>query len=171
MFTLSEAARVCGKDRGTLYRWIQKGRLSVVKQDDGSVRIDPAELHRVCPYAVRDAGVVADDVAGVVAEGGNSNIMQQVVDVGVVEEMATLRAENRLLREMADDLRKRLDAESEERRRMTYLLEHKVASMGQPEKTEEAFSAPAPEDIKEEEISSPGSAKEKQKRWWSWGKA
>lgn len=168
MFTLSEAARVCGKDRGTLYRWIRKGRLSAVKQDDGSVLVDPAELHRVCPYVMKDDG------AGDVAERGSSNTVQQVVDVAVIEEMATLRAENRLLREMADDLRKRLDAESEERRRMTYLLEHKVASIEQQENTTEAFSAPASIKTEDEVSSSRGAAETasgeevKRKRWWSW---
>lgn len=49
MLSVSEAARLCGKDRGTLYRWIDKGKLSVTRGPDGERKIDPAELFRVCP--------------------------------------------------------------------------------------------------------------------------
>lgn len=145
MLSLKEASRVTGKDRGTIYRWIKSGKLSASKQDDGSVLIDPAELHRVCPYVV-------DDEAG----SGRSNI----VDVAVVEELATLRAENRLLKEMTEDLRKRLDAESSDRRRLSYLLEHQV------EDAQESFRAPASVDTDKDD-SSPGHAQEKRK-WWTW---
>ncbi|NDB61226.1 helix-turn-helix domain-containing protein, partial [bacterium] len=126
MLNLSEASRICGKDRTTLYRWIRTGRLSAKKQDDGGFLIDPVELHRVCPYVVNDNVKDVKNVSEGVAESSIRNNMTHGIDVAVVEELATLRAENRLLREMTDDLRTRLDKESEDRRRLTYLLEHKV---------------------------------------------
>ncbi len=48
--TLSQAAKACGKSKGTLSKAVSSGKLSVAeKNDDGSFKIDPAELFRVFP--------------------------------------------------------------------------------------------------------------------------
>ena len=48
--TLSQAAKACGKSKGTLSKAVSNGKLSVAeKKEDGSFRIDPAELFRVFP--------------------------------------------------------------------------------------------------------------------------
>jgi hypothetical protein len=47
--TLTEAAQWSGKDRTTLFKAIQKGRISGRKTDDGQWMIDPAELARIYP--------------------------------------------------------------------------------------------------------------------------
>src|SRR3954454_22042612 len=44
---LSDAARLTGTARSTLYRAIKTGRLSATIGPNGAVRIDPAELERV----------------------------------------------------------------------------------------------------------------------------
>lgn len=48
-YTLGEAAKATGKNKSTINRAIKAGRISAERQDDGSYRIDPAELHRVFP--------------------------------------------------------------------------------------------------------------------------
>ena len=49
--TLGQAAKLAGVGKTTLTRAIKSGRLSADRRDDGSYRIDPAELARV--YAVK----------------------------------------------------------------------------------------------------------------------
>lgn len=150
LFTLAQASKITGKDKSTIQRWIKSGRLSARVVDGGRYLIDASELHRVCPFSVEDATnatvatgsnatkrnklqhhgspsnadvVIRSDDDATMQNPLHNVAMQRSATPEVIEEMATLRAENRLLREMTDDLRKRLDAESEERRRLTYLLQ------------------------------------------------
>src|SRR5215203_3535224 len=51
MLTLGAAAKLTGLNRTTVLRAIKSGKLSAARQDDGSYRIDPAELERV--YTIR----------------------------------------------------------------------------------------------------------------------
>jgi Helix-turn-helix domain len=48
-YTLREAARATGKSKPAISKAIKSGRLSGSRADDGSYRIDPAELERVYP--------------------------------------------------------------------------------------------------------------------------
>lgn len=48
-YTLGEAAKATGKSKATLSKAIKSGRLSALKDETGTFRIDPAELHRVYP--------------------------------------------------------------------------------------------------------------------------
>ena len=48
-YTLGEAARATGKSKPAISKAIKSGRLSASRADDGSYRIDPAELERVYP--------------------------------------------------------------------------------------------------------------------------
>ena len=149
-FSLAQAAKITGKDKSTIQRWIKSGRLSARIADGGRYLIDASELHRVCPFNVDDATGATDatdsfatkrnelqhhekpyktrhsgknDTNATMQNSLRNDEMQHHATVEVIEELATLRAENRLLREMTDDLKKRLDAESEERRRLTFLLQ------------------------------------------------
>ena len=48
-YTLGTAAKATGLSKPTIHRAIRSGRISATRLDDGSYRIDPAELHRVFP--------------------------------------------------------------------------------------------------------------------------
>ena len=48
-YTLGTAAKAAGLSKPTIHRAIRSGRISATRLDDGSYRIDPAELHRVFP--------------------------------------------------------------------------------------------------------------------------
>jgi hypothetical protein len=48
-YTLGDAARATGKAKPTIAKAIATGRVSAERNEDGSYRIDPAELHRVYP--------------------------------------------------------------------------------------------------------------------------
>src|SRR3954454_6959313 len=48
-YSLGRAARAVGKAKSTLSRDVKSGKISAIRNPDGSVMIDPAELHRVYP--------------------------------------------------------------------------------------------------------------------------
>lgn len=52
VYTLGEAAKATGKSKATISKAIKNGRISASKDESGTFRIDPAELHRVYPVAV-----------------------------------------------------------------------------------------------------------------------
>jgi len=49
LITISETARLTGKNRTTIYKYINNGKLSVVVSVDGSKKIDTSEILRVFP--------------------------------------------------------------------------------------------------------------------------
>src|SRR5215469_1767571 len=109
-YTLGQAARAVGKSKPTIARAIQTGRLSASRTDSGTFVIDPAELHRVFQLAGNGAGTMKQTVPG--EPDGTSQAALRV-------ERDRLLIEHEDLRETIRDLRQRLDAESEERRRGT----------------------------------------------------
>src|SRR4051794_21282052 len=116
---LSDAARLTGTARSTLYRAIKSGRLSAIISSNGAVRIDPAELERVFPVKMeRDSDATSRETTRNVARPA-----ELVARVAELE--ARLSERDERLTEARDqivDLRRRLDAEAEERRRLTAVL-------------------------------------------------
>jgi len=108
-FTLNQAAKECGRSAGTLSKAVKAGKLSVAeKRDDGSFKIDPAELFRVFPKRKETLEYERLETSN--------------------ETSATLR-EIELLQQMnsqqADtiaDLRKRLDEERDERQKLSIMM-------------------------------------------------
>jgi hypothetical protein len=116
--TLGEAAKAVGKNRTTLLRAVKAGKLSATYDEAaGSWLIEPAELFRVYPPI--DAGASS-------AQGGAST--RSGPALGDVRELrARLEATEaaqwlRIASEVIDDLRRRLDASEEGRRRLTLML-------------------------------------------------
>jgi hypothetical protein len=68
--TISEAARLVGKDRRTVQRHVSRGKLSKVTRPGGSVGVDTSELVRVygdlaaAPVAVRQTAAAPQAAAG-----------------------------------------------------------------------------------------------------------
>ncbi len=117
-YSLNQAATATGKDRSTIQRAIKSGKISAKLNEAGAYEIDPAELHRVFP-------VVAMPGAQQVALQQNATPPQQEVE----GENRELKARVELLREMVDDLKRRLDKSEEAResaaaetRRLTLML-------------------------------------------------
>jgi excisionase family DNA binding protein len=111
-YSLREAAKELGVSKPTVQRAIKSGRLSATRRDDGSYDIDPAELRRAFPAVTRNSNVAPDLKRG--ETPGETRVLQAEID-GLREQVALLKDER-------DDLRRRLDAEAEERRRVTALL-------------------------------------------------
>jgi hypothetical protein len=123
-YSLSQAATATGKDRSTIQRAIKSGKISAGLNESGAYEIDPAELHRVFPPVANDEGKAV--------------ALQQIATGEIESENRELRARVELLREMVDDLRRRLDGEAEERRRLTHLLTH------EPRKSSDTPQEPRP---------------------------
>lgn len=52
--TLSQAAKATSKSKSTLNRAIKTGRLSAIRNEDGTFSIDPSELARVFPQNAQE---------------------------------------------------------------------------------------------------------------------
>jgi excisionase family DNA binding protein len=48
-YTLQEASEATGLNRSTIFRAIRAGKISAVRNEQGTWQIEPAELHRVYP--------------------------------------------------------------------------------------------------------------------------
>lgn len=104
-YSLTEAATATGKSKSTILRSIRAGRISANRDElSGDWRVQPAELHRLYPALVRDA---SDDTP---RNGHDADELTKWRALAIERE-DTIR-----------DLRARLDAEAEERRRLTALL-------------------------------------------------
>jgi excisionase family DNA binding protein len=111
-YSLGEAAKELGVSKPTVQRAIKSGRLSANRREDGSYDIDPAELNRAFPPETRNRNATLDLKHG-----------ETPRETGVLQaEIEGMREQITLLKDERDDLRRRLDAESEERRRVTALL-------------------------------------------------
>lgn len=117
-YSLGEAAKEIGVSKPTVQRAIKSGRLSATRRDDGSYDIDPAELRRAFPAVTPSRNVTIDMQHGETA--GDMRALQAEID-GLREQVALLKDER-------DDLRRRLDAEAEERRRAALLTDQRPAA-------------------------------------------
>ena len=105
MIPLSEAAERTGKTKQAIRKAVAAGRVRGEKDQLGQWLVDPASLFAVYqPVGTNDANQ-ANQVGGVAAA-----------------EIDGLRRLVALLESERDDLRRRLDAEGEERRKLTALL-------------------------------------------------
>ena len=114
-YTLNQAARATGKSKSTISTAIKNGRISAIKREDGSWSIEPAELHRIYPP-------LSDEQDKRTPKSEDTNT-ENIIRIRELE--AKLEGSNqhiKLLEVQTDDLRKRLDQESEERRRLTHIL-------------------------------------------------
>lgn len=101
-YTLGTASKATGKSKSTLSRDIKNGKISAVRQDDGSYRIDPAELHRVYPpvsFGVAGNGSIERSATGFDTHGNptfqrEAEVLREVHD-----------RERRQLERTIDDLR------------------------------------------------------------------
>ena len=123
-YTLKQAAEATGKSKPTILRAIQSHKISATR--DPATQgwlIDPAELHRVYPLVTDEPlrnGEMKRDVIP-----PDMSALRREIEIRD-ERIAALHDERQRERQDAqntiDDLRRRLDAEAEERRKLTALL-------------------------------------------------
>lgn len=116
-YTLGTASKATGKSKSTISRDIKSGKISAIHGDNGAYEIDPAELHRVYPAISRNSTWNTSREQYGTGETGNEIKAMEAEVNGLHEQIVLLKSER-------DDLRRRLDQEAEERRRLTMLLTH-----------------------------------------------
>ena len=125
VLSLGQAAKAVGRSKSALSRDVKSGKISAVRNADGSLAIEPSELFRVFPPVSHDTvssnGPWDDRKPPGNGAGTVENGPQQVL-ITLHARLAKAEAERDLLLDQVADLRARLDAEAEERRRLTMLL-------------------------------------------------
>jgi excisionase family DNA binding protein len=112
MLTLSEAAKLANVSTSALLKSIKRGRLSAVRDDvRGQWRIDVSELSRVYPLKSAPTPVTDKPIESGEILAERVRALERLV--------GTLESER-------NDLRRRLDIEAEERRRLTLMLTHQI---------------------------------------------
>jgi hypothetical protein len=115
-FSLQQAGNAVHLSKSSILRAIRRGTISAVRDARGNWAIEPAELFRAFPPGT--PGTVpgtANDASRYVAEPAAEPVVPR----------ALLEAEQnraKVLEEVVADLRRRLDLEAEERRRLTMVL-------------------------------------------------
>lgn len=99
--SLSAAAKEVGRSKSTLSRAISSGRFSATRCEDGSYRIDPAELYRVFPLPV--AQPAASNTAQ--PDGDPTGTLRMQLELMERER----NREREQMQATIDDLRARLD--------------------------------------------------------------
>jgi hypothetical protein len=160
--SLGQAAKEVGLDTSTISRAIQRGKLSAQRQERGGYEIDPAELFRVFPPASHTPHVIS-----------SPRDLPTETLVENRELRSKLEAAERRLREKADelrDLRHRLDAESDERRKLTLRLLAPLQPLPPQEHQDTSDHAAAPHPLVPFSVprSPTPKAPSKVRRVWSW---
>lgn len=108
-FTLGQAAKATGKSKSTISKALKSGKISYTEKSSSGYEIEASELFRVFPANT---------------DNQPQNEQIETPDVNGKErlELERLRTENEYLKEERDYLRRSLDDESEERRKLTAML-------------------------------------------------
>jgi hypothetical protein len=126
--SLGQAAKACGRSKSALSRDVKAGRISAFRNPDGSLAIDPAELFRMFPPVSHNgsSNVPWDDSQPLGNGRGTGEHLVATADlIALRERVAKAEGERDLLLDQVADLRRRLDLEAEERRKLTALLTHR----------------------------------------------
>ncbi len=135
LLSLNQAAREAGRSKATLLEAIRNGRLSAKKDEKGRYQIDLSELFRVYPVTVSEPGTkTGTDPPPTTAETAlfrqKTELLERII-------------EN--LEEERDDLRRRLDDEAAERRRLTLMITHQPQRQDQaPARDDQPQAWPTP---------------------------
>jgi Helix-turn-helix domain len=116
-YTLGEAAKATGRSKATIHRAVQSHKLSATKDEvTGAWMIDPAELHRVFPP------VSSEQLQNGAVRQSETAAETAMLRVQLEQERQERQRERAQFEGTIDDLRRRLDTEGEERRRLTAIL-------------------------------------------------
>lgn len=104
--TVAQAATLIGKSKSTLTRAIKSGRLSAIRKDDGSFALDPAELHRAYPDAMRGA----PDGASRIADTAVDDAAQRLEISALRDDLAAARQAAAVASALAEERARALEA-------------------------------------------------------------
>jgi hypothetical protein len=117
--TARQLAKLLDVQPSTITRQIKNGKLSAAKNESGDWEIDTSEIARV--YADRVEADLQGNVVLKIAKQSSAtghateDLVRRAIIDGLEKQLVLVTSER-------DDLRRRLDEETEERRRLTLLL-------------------------------------------------
>ena len=126
-YTIGTAAKATGKAKSTISRDLKDGTLSADKNDDGSYSIDASELIRVYPDVFdpnRSENTVSNDPQPMKTPNETEGLQAEVERLRERLSVTDIERdrERQQLTNQIEDLRRRLDSEGEERRKLTAIL-------------------------------------------------
>jgi hypothetical protein len=145
-YSISEASRIVGITRKTLYKHIEKKPISVDKDENDRPIIDASELVRVygdrCRFNNEEGGKKADE--GIQSSTEVSN--QDAIEVAVTQkELEMLRvqmsSEKNTFEEQIDYLRTKLDEANSETKKLTALITDQTTKENRVGEWEKSFKA------------------------------
>lgn len=107
-FTLSQAAKIAGISRPTIYRMVSEGKLSVTQDERGVRRVEASELKRVFPESEFETGETGAPVRKRQTETGPDRVLE---------------VELRAARELLEVTRQALQSERDEKARLLGVVE------------------------------------------------
>lgn len=129
----SQAAKAVTKSIPTITRAIKSGKLSANKLTGGGYEIDPAELFRVWPAVTHDTAtnstMLEDETP---SETPLLRVEVEALRQQIAGMVAERERERSQLSETIEDLRRRLDAESSERRALSAILTDQRQKIAEP---------------------------------------
>ncbi len=129
---LNQAAKTCKKSKSALLNAIRSGRLSAKQNELKVWEIDPSELFRVYPFEMEIYQSTSKPTnqqnrylpSSYQLENRHLPAENITIEKILELERAERNREREQMQSTIDDLRKRLDEEAEERRKLTKLLTH-----------------------------------------------
>jgi hypothetical protein len=112
IFSLGQAAKAAEVSKGTVSKALSSGRMSYRSKENGQYQIDAAELFRVFPK--KQAETIESERLETPRETDETPVLRAQLEAAE----ARLQDKDGVI----EDLRRRLDAEAEERRKLTALL-------------------------------------------------
>lgn len=125
LLSASQAAKAVGKSIPTITRAIKNGKLTAKKLGSGGYEIDPSELFRVWDAVKSDSDATPSSL------GNEVHIETSVLQA----KLEVLEQRFGDAQDTIEDLRKRLDAESTERRALTtQITDQREKAAGRPKR-------------------------------------
>jgi hypothetical protein len=162
-FSLGQAAKETGLDKSTISRAIKSGRLSAQrKEGGGGYEIDPAELFRVFPPASKEQAPPS------LPTDASTDVQLENRELRIKLEAAEARIRDK--DEEVHDLRRRLDLEGEERRKLTMMLlaYHPQEQPNENDKNQVVASNQQPTQQPSVQQSATGTVTPRKSRVWDW---
>jgi excisionase family DNA binding protein len=134
-YTLATAAEAAKVTKPTVFRWIKTGKISAVKAENGTYRIEPAELHRYLDSVAKET--LPDETAKQAETplGAAADTLPEMI--ALRSEVEKLKALLEMERQRAEDARQRVEDVKAERDRWAQQAER--LALPRPETTRNGF--------------------------------
>ncbi len=104
-YSLTQAAEAAKVQRSTVFKWIKAGKVSAVKVDDGTYRIQPAELHRFLDSVAKETPAQETEKQADISHSADTEIAVELV--ALRSQVEALKQILEMERQRVEEARKR----------------------------------------------------------------